>query len=203
MKSGRTVWSRRIVGLVASGLLLVANLTFFFWYRSTARQREQSLEASRAALQREVEAAETESARLVRQREHLSQVSGALSEFYGKRVGSGRDSLAPLVDELHSTLRRVGVAPAQISYASVPLKDLSLTELKMSFNFKNDYARLKQFVAALETSRRWLVIRNIGVTRDTESPGSVSVQMQVSAFFVGEEKPGVLAAAAHEIARKP
>jgi len=201
LKSGGNIWSRRAGGLALSGLLLAGNLGFFLWYRSTARQRERVLEARRVALQREVEAAETEAARLSRQRDHLSQVSAALDEFYGRRVGPGRDTLAPLVDEIHSVLRRVGIAPAQISYSAIALKDLSLTELKISFGFKNDYARFKQLVSALETSRRWLVVRGVTLTRDAEAPGSVQVQMQVSAFFVGEEQPAVLAAAVPRLAR--
>jgi Tfp pilus assembly protein PilO len=201
LRSGGSIWSRRVAGLALSGLLLAGNLAFFLWYRSTARQREQALEARRSALHREVEAAETEAARLGRQREHLSQVSAALDEFYGKRVGPGRDTLAPLVDELHSVLRRVGVAPAQISYSSVVLKDLSLTELNIFFGFKNDYARFKQLVAALETSRRWLVVRGVALSRDMEAPGGIQVQMHVSAYFVGEEKPAVVAAAVPRLAR--
>jgi hypothetical protein len=192
-----------MVALVVSGLLLAGNLAFFFWYRSTARQREQALEARRVGLERDVAAVEVESARVARQREHVSQVSAALSEFYGKRVGSGRETLAPLVDELHTILRHVGVAPAQISYTTETLKDLSLTELRMSFSFKNDYARLKQLIAALETSRRWLIIRGIGISRDTEASANVLVQMQVSAFFVGEEKPSVQSAAAPRALKRP
>jgi Tfp pilus assembly protein PilO len=189
------------VALALSGLLLAGNLAFFLWYRSTARQREQALEARRVALQREVEAAESEAARLGRQRDHLSQVSAALDEFYGKRVGPGRDTLAPLVEEIHSVLRRVGISPAQITYSAAALKDLSLTELRISFSFKNDYARFKQLVSALETNRRWLVVRGVSLARDTEAPGSVQVQMQVSAFFVGEEQPAVLAAAVPRLAQ--
>jgi Tfp pilus assembly protein PilO len=196
LKAAGNVWARRAGLLAVSGALLVANLAFFLWYRSTTRQRQQALESRRVALERDVEGAEAEAVRLARQRERLLQVTEALNDFYQHRVGSRRETLAPLIDDLHGVLRRIGIFPAQITYASVPLKDLPLSELKISFSFKNDYGRFKQLVAAFESSRRWIVVHDVALARDTDAPGSVQVRMQLSAYFIGEEKPIVRAATA-------
>src|SRR5262245_38442391 len=137
MKGAAGVWARRATLLAVSGLLLAGNLAFFLWYRSTMRQRQEALERRRAALAKAVEAIEDEAARLGRQRGHLLQVSEALDEFYGQRVGPQRETLAPRIDELHAILRRVGITPSDIRYLSAPVKDLPLTELKISFGFHN------------------------------------------------------------------
>ena len=201
--AARSVWARRSVLLAVSALLLAGNLAFFLWYRSTTRQRQEALENRRAALEKEVESVESEAARLARQKEHLLQVSETLDEFYGHRVGPRRETLAPLVDELHTVLRRVGISTTDISYASAPVKDLPLTELKISFGFRNDYGRFKRLLAAFESNRHWIVVRQVGLTRDQDVPGGVQVRMNLSTYFLEKEKPIVRASAGASTGRLP
>ena len=195
MRGATGVWARRGIWLAVSGLLLVGNLAFFLWYRSTMRQRQEALESRRAALTKEVEAIEADAARLGRQRGHLLQVSEALDEFYGQRVGPQRETLAPRIDELHAILRRVGISTANIQYTSAPVKDLPLSELKISFGFHNDYDRFKKLLAAFESSRQWIAVRQVALSRDQEAAGSVQVHMELSTYFLEPEKPVVRAAA--------
>ena len=187
MSLDRSVWSRHAVLLASAGALLIANLGFFLWYRSTARERRDALEARRTSLAREVEAVEQEAAHLARQRDRLSQVSAAIGEFYGKRVGARKETLAPVVEEIHSIFRTVGISPAQISYATKPLQDIPLAEMSITFSFKSDYARFKQILGLLESDRRWIVIRDVALSRDTEATGSVLVRMSLATYFSGEE----------------
>jgi hypothetical protein len=195
VRGAAEVWARRGIWLAVSGLLLVGNLAFFLWYRSTMRQRQEALEGRRAALTKEVEGIEAEAARLGRQRGHLLQVSEALDEFYGQRVGSPRETLAPRIDELHAILRRVGISPGNIQYTSASLKDLPLSEMKITFGFRNDYDRFKKLLAAFESSRQWIAVRQIALSRDQEAAGSVQVRMELSTYFLEPEKPVVRAAA--------
>ena len=195
MRGAAGVWARRGIWLAVSGLLLVGNLAFFLWYRSTMRQRQVALESRRAALAKEVDGIEAEAARLGRQRGHLLQVSEALDEFYGRRVGPQRETLAPRIDELHAILRRVGISPTDIRYLSAPVKDLPLSELKISFGFHNDYDQFKKLLAAFESSRQWIAVRQVTLSRDQEAAGSVQVRMELSTYFLEPEKPVVRAAA--------
>lgn len=189
MKTQESIWIRRAPLLAVAGLLLFSNFGFLIWYRSTQGERKPALEARRVALARDVEAREGDAARLVAQRDRLSQVSVALNEFYANRVGSRRETLAAVVEELHAVLRRVGLAPAQIGYASAPLESISLSEMTISFSFKSDYGKFKRLLEALETERRWVVVREVGLARDPEVPGTVEVRMTLATYFLGEEKP--------------
>jgi Tfp pilus assembly protein PilO len=186
MSSRQSVWRRRAGLLALATLLAAGNLAFFLWYRSTTQDRERSLEARRAQLDKEVESVQAEAARLSGQRERLSQVSSAITEFYARRVGSRRESLAPVVEEIHTVLRRVGVNPAQISYSIQTVSDLPLTEMRITFSFRNDYAKFKQLLAAFESDRRWIVIRDVNLSRDSDFPGGVQVHIQLSTYFAGE-----------------
>ena len=183
------MWVKRASLLAVAGLLLLSNLAFFFWYRSTGGARKQALEQRRSALAREVQAAQEETVRLTAQRDRLSQVSAALDEFYGKRVGLRRETLAPVVEELHAVLHRAGVAPGQIGYVSSPLEGVSLSEMVISFGFKSDYGSFKRLLEALESGRRWIVVREAALARDPEVPGTVEVRMKLATYFSAEEKP--------------
>jgi Tfp pilus assembly protein PilO len=185
--TGREIWVKSAVLLGAAALFLAANLVFFFAYGTNSREREQALESRRAALEQEVAAVEAEAARLTAQRDRLAQVSSALEEFYGRRIGPRRDTLAPLVDEIHSTLRRAGIAPAQISYQTGSVPDLPLTEMQISFGFRSDYAKFKHLLQLFENNRRWIIVRDATLARDPENPASVDVRLVLATYFSGEE----------------
>jgi hypothetical protein len=116
-------------------------------------------------------------------------------------VGSPRETLAPRIDELHAILRRVGISLGNIQYTTADLKDLPLSEMKISFGFRNDYDRFKKLLAAFESSRQWIAVRQIALSRDQEAAGSVQVRMELSTYFLEPEKPVVRAAAGTTPAR--
>jgi Tfp pilus assembly protein PilO len=179
-------WRKRAGLLAVTGVLLAGNLAFYLWYRSTSEDRRQAAEARRVSLTREVEQREQEATKLAAQRDRLSQVSSAIDEFYGKRIGSRRDTLAAVVADLHATFQRAGIVPAQISYTTAPMPDLPLASMRISFGFRNDYLRFKQFVAAIESGRRWMVVREVSLQKDAELPGAVQVRMVLATYFAPE-----------------
>lgn len=182
------IWAKRAPLLILAGAVLAGNLGFFLWYRATARDRATSLEARRAALQRDVEARETELSKIAAQRDRLAQVSTAINEFYEHRVGSQRKMLAVIVDEIHSVLKTVGVSPSDISYVTVPLQNPPLTEMRVTFGFKGEYAKFKQLLAAFEADKRWIVVRDIGINRVPEVPGTVAVHVTLMTYFSRESE---------------
>ncbi len=189
MRRGENIWARRAGLLTVAAVALLANLGFFLWYRGTSQDRQRILEERKAALSKEAAAAEADAARLSSQRDRLSQVSAAVSDFYANRIGPRRETLAPLVEEIHGVLQKAGVNPSAISYSTSPVNDLPLTQMTVSFSFRNDYAKFKQLVAALEADRRWIVVREVGLSRDNDVPGGVQVHLQLVTYFAGSEAP--------------
>ena len=157
--------------LAVAGVLLVGNLGFLVWYRGTARDRREALEQRRAALEKQLQTKEQEAKKLAADVERLSEVRLALDKFYGQSVGVSRETLAGFVDELHAILKRVGVSPAQIGYATSPVKDPPISQMLISFNFKGDYGKFKRLLEAIQTDRKWTAIRDIGLARDEDVPG--------------------------------
>ncbi len=182
--------SRRLQILVIAVLFLAGNLGFYLWYRATAQDRKDGMEARRTELTRDVDAHEREAKRLAAQRDRLSSVSSAIEDFYGKRIGPSRDTLAPVVAEIHLLLQRAAISPAEMSYATAPLTDLPLSQMVVTFSFRNDYARFKQLLSAIESDRRWIVVKEIGLSRDPDLPGGVMVRMALATYFAAEDAGG-------------
>lgn len=191
MKGRENVWRKRAGLLIVAALFLLSNLGFLLGSRSIRAARKQALEERRAGLTSEVAAREAEAKKLVEQRDRLAQVSSAIEEFYGRRVGSRRETLAPLVEEVHAVMRQAGVSPSSISYATAPVQNLSLWQMSIGFSFQSDYARFKRLLRAFEVNRRWIVVREVSLSRDSEVPGEVQVRLVLGTYFSSDEKPQI------------
>jgi Tfp pilus assembly protein PilO len=175
--------SRRLPLVLAAVLFAAGNLGVFLTYRSSTQTRRAALEARRDELRRGVEAREAEAARLTGQRERLGGVSAAMEAFYGKRIGRERETLAPVVAEVHAILKEAGVATPQISYSTIPVSKLPLVQMRIGFAIHCDYPRFKKLLRGFEASRAWLVVRDISISRDSSQPGQVQVQIELVTYF--------------------
>ena len=189
MKIDLGVWGRRLPLLAAAVLFAGVYLAVFLAYRSSTQTRRAALEARRDELKGVVEKQETEAARVASQRERLGVVSAAMEAFYGKRIGRERETLAPVVAEVHAILKEAGIAVPQISYQTAPYQKLPLVRMTVAFSVHSDYPRFKRLLRAFETSKAWLVVRDISISRDTAQPGQVQVQVELVTYFAERDEP--------------
>jgi Tfp pilus assembly protein PilO len=189
--TGRSSWQRQLPALAGALVFAAANLVFFVVYGSGADSRRAALESRRESLAKTVADAEKEANRLTAQKERLSGVSEAMEEFYGRRIGTQRETLAGVVEDLHAAMHRAGVATNSISYSSLSEKELPLVAMRVSFSVRCDYSRFKKLLREFESGRRWLAVRGVSINRDTEQPGSVQVQFDIVTYFAerGQEAP--------------
>ncbi|HKD17040.1 MAG TPA: hypothetical protein VKG23_04150 [Thermoanaerobaculia bacterium] len=183
MNFAMPIRGRGLTLLAVAALFAGANLAFFLAYRSGSESRRAALEARRDALKQSVASSEAEAERVSRQKDRLGGVSEAIDEFYGHRIGTERETLAAIVDEIHSILKETGVAAPQISYTTTALPKLPLVQMHIVFTVRCDYGRFKQLLRAFEASSKWIAVREIGIGRDNERPGSVQVQLDLVTYF--------------------
>jgi len=182
--SGRmSAWRRKLPLLAAAVIFAGVNLAVFLTYRSSTQSRREALEARREALTTSVTKREEEAAHLATQKARLGGVSAAMEEFYGHRIGTQRATLAAVVADIHEKLNDVGVTSNQISYSTAGMQKLPLDQMKILLQVKCDYSRFKRLLRAFETGKRWIVVRTVSIQRDTEHPGSVSVQLELVTYF--------------------
>lgn len=174
---------RKLPLVLAALLFAGGNFAFFLAYRSGAHTRREALEARRDELKRTVEAGEAEAERVAAQKDRLGDVSSAIEKFYGQRVGTEREGLAPMVAEIHAILKEAGVAAPQISYTTAVVAKLPLEQMRIAFTVRCDYPRFKQLLRGFEASRQWIVVKGIAINRDGERPGSVQVQLDLVTYF--------------------
>ena len=55
--------------------------------------------------------------------------------------------------------------------------------MRIAFAVRCDYPRFKKLLREFETSRRWIAVRGVTISRDTEQPGSVQVQIDIVTYF--------------------
>jgi len=67
------------------------------------------------------------------------------------------------------------------------MTDLPLMEMVVTFGFKSDYPRFKMLLGQVEADSRWIVVRDIGLSRDPEAPGAVLVRMSLATYFSTRE----------------
>jgi len=188
MSLAMPIRGRALTFLAAAALFFGANLAFFLAYRSGSESRRAALEARRDALKQAVVSGESEADRISRQKDRLGGVSEALTEFYGRKIGTERETLASVVDEIHSILRETGVQAPQISYTAMAVPKLPLEQMRIVFTVRCDYARFKQLLRAFESSSKWIAVRDVAISRDNDRPGSVQVQIDLVTYF--SEGPG-------------
>jgi hypothetical protein len=179
---------RKLPLVLAALLFAGGNFAFFFAYRSGAHTRREALEARRDDLKRSVEAGEAEATRVAGQKDRLGGVSSAIEKFYGQRIGTERENLAPMVAEIHAILKEAGVAAPQISYSTSVLPKLPLEQMRIAFTVRCDYPRFKQLLRGFEASKQWIVVKGIAINRDGDRAGSVQVQLDLVTYF--SETPG-------------
>jgi hypothetical protein len=58
----------------------------------------------------------------------------------------------------------------------------------VGYNFSSDYLRFKRLLGSFETNRRWIVVRDVGLSRIPETPGQVQVHMVLATYFADEDR---------------
>jgi hypothetical protein len=178
-----TIPGRQLAVFLAAVLFAGGNIAFFLAYRTGTQTRRAALEARRDDLRRRVETGETEASKVTGQKDRLGDVSAAIDEFYGHRIGTERATLAPVVAEIHSILKETGVSAPQISYTTVAVQKLPLVQMRITFTVRCDYNRFKQLLRAFEVDPMWIAVRDVAISRDNDRPGSVQVQLDLVTYF--------------------
>jgi hypothetical protein len=170
-------------------LLLLANVALLFSYDVFYDERLRGLRESQKELEGKLERARAALEKVKKTDERLAGLQGELEEFYGETLGSRKERLAELIEEIYGITRKAGLRPQTISYAEVAVRGAD--EIDLSFHVDGTYASVKKLMHTFETSPRFLVVESVGVSLNEDQPDQLGVSISLAHFFRGETvRPG-------------
>ena len=176
----KVLFAALLVVLAANAAVLLSYRTFYDERLRALVREEASLVAARDEAR--VRAEETEAAE-----RRLFETQEALTKFFSETLGTRKERLALLLEEVYRTTREAGLRPDQIGYTSVD--EPGTDALTLSFAVTGRYADVKKLLLGLERSPRFLVVEQVALSGGTqEDPDSVQVALTVTNYF----RPGSL-----------
>lgn len=179
----RELWQGQWRWLLAVGLLLVINLSFYvvlqqFLVPRVVEREQRFIQRQDQARQllREAEGiADTPERHYLRVRQDIEQFRTIIPEY---------EDFTGLIDELLVHAARSHLTIRQISYTTEALPSVALRQYDLAFTVNGRYENLKQFIHALEQSPRIMAIRQIALdTRDQASGQGVSLRLSLQTLF--------------------
>ena len=179
----RELWQGQWRWLLAVGLLLVINLSFYVLLQQflvpRVEEREQRFiqrqDQARQLLREAEGVADTPERDYLRVRQDIEQFRAIIPEY---------EDFTGLIDELLVHATRSDLTIRQITYTTEELPSVALRQYDLAFTVNGRYENLKQFIHALEQSPRIMAIRQISLnTREQASGQGVSLRLSLQTVF--------------------
>ena len=181
----RDVWHSVLPALLV--LLAVVNVLVFALALKPvgARTREQ-----RDTLERLQQERQARGAAVARLREIVSRLDAARIDdaaFYQEKFLPRNEGFSIIMEELDKLARVNNVNKGSVAYSlsEVPGRP-DINQVEITTMVDGDYARIVQFVNAIERNRLFLLIDSIGVGAGGTTPGqprTVKLSLRLAAFF--------------------
>ena len=177
----RSLWRSRAALFIALGVLLLANLAILVVYRVFYNVRLSGLEETRQSLvqRRDQARLALEKAREAERR--LVELKKDLDAFYGDVLGTRKERLASLLEDVDAITRQAGFSPPTVSYAEDAVAGAD--RMTISFRVEGRYADIKRLLYTFETSPKFLVPERVQVALDENVPDVLRVSLAVSHYF--------------------
>lgn len=186
------IWAEKRTLLIILGLLLAANIAFFFTYRVQYQSRldelDTRLEMSEKALQEARTARLTAERQLQAYRKTEQDVALVLNEHWSTQTRR----FTPLIAEVKRLAIASSLVPAAYSFGhdeakAVPVpgtsrKDsLGATEVSMSFTVRGTYQQVRRLINLLELSQQFVIIDSIHL--DAAQDQTLTLNLRLKTLF--------------------
>ncbi|HEX7150726.1 MAG TPA: hypothetical protein VF618_04490 [Thermoanaerobaculia bacterium] len=203
------IWREKRILLIVLGLLLAANVVFFFTYRVQYAQRLQALDERVAQSEESLRTARAERIATERRLKAYQKVESDVQLVYDKHWSTQAERLTPLIVEV----KRLAVASSLIPKAynfqqveadtSVRRRDASGTsrdrrgsgidakEVGIAFMVEGTYQQVRRLINLLELSNQFVIIQELGLT--SQNGQTLMMRLNVKTLFRStedEQQPG-------------
>lgn len=181
------IWREKRVLLIILGVLLLANLVFFFTYRVRYQSRLQDLDDRMAQAEGQLDQARTARIRAEQTYRSYKQIETDVDRIYDHHWATQSERLTAMISEVKRLTVASSLVPTTISFAQseverrketrpavgaprrVQRKSIGATEVGITFGVQGTYEQVRRLINLLELSEQFVIISQIGLTaRDAQ-----------------------------------
>lgn len=184
------VWRRALKIWLPGMVLLVVNLAVLSTYRFLLAGQAQMSSARVERLSDEVEALRQHRLALDEVLSRAEENRLRVEEFYERWLSSEADRLTQVITEVKKMARASGVQSSGFRYPDEVLEEFELVRRSIVFSVEGSYKELRSFIDAIERSKQFLMLEEIGVTDSGGKESTIRVRLRVSTMFISNPDRG-------------
>lgn len=172
-----SAWRTRAPLIAGLAVVLVAGIAILVTYHGFYDARVRALEATRAELAARRDEAAVAAANVKATEQRLRNVQKELEAFNKDVLGTRKERLAALIEDVYALTQKAGLVPGQIGYA---LGDAAgAARLALTFSVAGRYADVKRLIFSFENNPRFLLLENVAVSTDDREPDVLRLSLVV------------------------
>jgi len=180
------IWREKQLLLVVLGILLIANLLYFFTYRVQFEARLQ--EYATRAEQSEARLEQAKAARMAAERQLAAykKVQRDIQDVYDNRWSTEAARLAPLIAEVKRLAVVSQLVPQTYSFSHIAGAPEAST-VGITFAVQGTYPQVRRLINLLELSQQFVIVDQISLSSGSE--GVLTLNLHVKTLFRNTTAP--------------
>jgi Tfp pilus assembly protein PilO len=183
-----SAWGGRVPLIAALAVVLLAGIAVLVAYHGFYDARFRALETTRAELLAKRDEGLAAAERIKATEARLKRVQGDLETFNKDVLGTRKERLAALIEDVYALTQKAGLVPGQIGYALD--ESAGVGRLALTFAVQGRYADVKKLLFSFENNPRFLLVESVAVATDDREPDVLKLNVVVAHYF-RPETPGV------------
>jgi Tfp pilus assembly protein PilO len=172
------IWRERRVLLIILGVLLFANMVFFFTYRVQYQSRLQALDDRLAQAEGQLEQARTARIRAEQTYRSYKQIETDVDRIYNQHWATQSERLTAMIAEVKRLTVASSLVPTTITFNQsevlvkkaavnaprrVKRDSIGATEVSITFGVQGTYQQVRRLINLLELSHQFVIISQISL----------------------------------------
>ncbi len=180
------IWRERQLLLVVLGILLIANLIYFFTYRVQFEERLRDYDSRAEQSQLRLEQARATRQTAERELASYRKVQHDIQDVYENRWSTEAARLAPLIEEVKRLAVVSQLVPQSYSFAHVAGAP-EASSVGITFAVQGTYQQVRRLINLLELSQQFVIVDQISLSGRGEDV--LTLSLHVKTLFRNMESP--------------
>jgi len=181
MNINKTWRTRKILVVVALGVLLLADAALIFVIWQTSREGAEStrVQRDRLALQAKLLKADVERGDKIRA--SLPRIGKDCDSFYQEKFQSSGTGYSTIVADLGALTTKAGLKSSGFGFQQKEVKDHGVIEIGIRTSVQGDYPAIIRFISDLEHSKNFYLLDNLHL--DSAGTGGIHLSLDLRTYF--------------------